>query len=188
MAQDASELVIAGSGDIAFAPTGTTLPTTPTASLHANFVDAGYATEEGLTLSVDPTIKEHMAWQSKNAVRIELEAQEITVAFEFEQWNSDNAVFAFGGGAVESLGGGVYKYTFPTADEPLDERSLVADWQDGSKNYRLIVPYGNVTEGIETKLTRGSLAVLPVTFKAVNAQGSSPAYILTDDPNWTAES
>lgn len=187
MAQDASELVIAGSGDIAFAPTGTTEPTTPTASLHANFVNAGYATEEGLTLNVDPTIEEHMAWQSKNAVRIELVAQAITVSFELEQWNSDNAVFAFGGGEVTSLGGGVYKYTFPTADEALDDRMLICDWQDGDKNYRLVVPKGNVTEGTETNLTRGSLAVFPITFKAVDA-GSGPAYILTDDPNWTAES
>lgn len=188
MAQDASELVIAGSGDIAFAPTGTTLPTTPTAALHANFHNAGYATEEGLTLNVEPEIEKHMAWQSKNAVRIELVAQELTVAFEFEQWNSDNAVFAFGGGAVESLGGGVSKYTFPAADDALDERSLIADWRDGDKNYRLIVPNGYVTEGVEVNLTRGSLAVLGVTFEAVDAEGTGPAYILTDDPNWTAES
>lgn len=188
MAQDASELVIAGSGDIAFAPVGTTLPTTPTGSLHANFVNAGYATEEGLTLSAEPSIEKHMAWQSRQAVRIELVGQEVKVGFGLEQWNSDNAVFAFGGGAVESLGGGVYKYTFPSADEALDERSLICDWQDGDKNYRLIIPNGNVTEGVEVNLTRGSLAVLPVTFEALDASGDGPGYILTDDPNWTAES
>lgn len=188
MAQDASELVIAGSGDIAFAPTGTTLPVTPTASLHGNFVNAGYATEEGLTLNAEPSIEKHMAWQSKNTVRVELVGQEVNVSFELEQWNSDNAVFAFGGGKVEALGGGVFKYSFPTADDALDERSLVCDWKDGSKNYRLVIPNGNVTEGVETNLTRGSLAVFPITFEAVDATGDGPGYILTDDPNWTAES
>lgn len=187
MAQDASELVIAGSGDIAFAPTGTTAPVTPTASLHANFVNAGFATEEGVTLSVEPSIEEYMAWQSRQAVRRELVGQEISVSFELEQWNSDNAVFAFGGGAVESLGGGVFKYTFPDADDALDERMLVVDWQDGSKNYRAVFPNGNVVEGIESNLTRTSLALLPVTFKALDT-GSGPGYILTDDANWTAES
>lgn len=187
MAQDASELVIAGSGDIAFAPTGTTEPVTPTASLHANFTNAGFMTEKGLILSSKPTIKKHMAWQSKTGVRIELEGLEVKVSFEIEQWNSDNAVFALGGGAVEALGGGISKYTFPDADDPIDDRMLIADWQDGDKNYRAVFPNGNVIEGIEVTLTRGNLAILPVTFEALDT-GSGLGYILTDDPNWAAES
>lgn len=182
MANTASELVVASSGSIAVAPLGTTLPTNPTAALAAGFVDLGYASEDGVTLSATPTVEEFSAWQSRQAVRRELTAQEVQASFVLEQWNADTVPLAFGGGTITEPTAGVYRYDFLDDGAALDERILVVTWQDGDKDYRMVFERGNVTDAVETSLTRGALAMLPITFKASAAPGGGPGYILTNDP------
>ena len=182
MANEAGEILIAGSGSISVAPVGTTLPTSPTASLNAAFVELGYVTEDGVTLTVEPQVDEYMAWQSRQAVRRELTSQAISVAFELEQFNPDTISLAFGGGEVTTTGG-VSRFDFVSDGDVLDERSLVVDWSDGaSRNYRAVFERGNVTDNVETKLSRTGLATLPITFSVLDAlDGGAPGYILTDD-------
>lgn len=179
---DATELVVASSGSIHVAPVGTALPTSESAALNAAFVDLGYATEDGVSLSVSPDIAEFMAWQSRQAVRRELTTQEITLSFSLEQWNANSIVLAFGGGEVTTPTAGHYRYDFPAEGDALDERTLVVDWEDGDRNFRIVVARGNVTDAVDTTVTRGQLAVLPIAFKALQPDdGSATAYILSDD-------
>lgn len=185
---DASELVVASSGSVAVAPVGTTLPTSATASLNAAFTDLGYITEDGVSLTVEPQVEEFMAWQSRQPVRRELTGQDITVSFALEQWNSDSIILAFGGGDVTEAGG-QYTYNFPADTDALDERALVVSWKDGTKDYRAVFARGNVTDSVETSLTRSELSVLPITFKALEpTAGGAAAYIVTDDTAFTAAS
>lgn len=178
---DSSELTVASSGQVYVAPVGTALPTTPNGALNAAFVGLGYLTEDGVTLSVSPDIQEFMAWQSRQAVRRELTAQEIQLAFQLEQWNEETVPLAFGGGAVTSVSGG-YRYDFPLESDALDERALVIDADDGDRRTRFVFPRGNVTESVETQFVRSALAVLPITFKALQpADGSVACYGLFDD-------
>lgn len=185
MALDASELVVASSGSIAVAPVGTTAPTDASGALGSGWIELGYATEDGVTLSASPTIEEFPAWQTRQPVRRELTAQEVQASFGLQQWNADTVALAFGGGTVTEVSPGppaVYRYDFLADDAPLDERALCVSWQDGEKNYRIVFDRGNVTEAVETNLTRGALAVLPITFKASASPGGGPGYLLTDDP------
>jgi hypothetical protein len=183
--QDATELVVAGTGDIYVGPVGATLPTTAVAAPSPHFVQLGFTTEDGVTLTRTPEIQDFGAWQSRTPVRRELTSEEVTLAFQLEQWNAENFAFAFGGGEITDLGGGMYRYDFLAPEDQLAENSLIADWRDGSKRYRLCIPRGNVTESTETQLVRGALAVLPVSFKALAPDdASSPAYLLTNDPNF----
>jgi hypothetical protein len=185
---DANELLVASSGSVYVAPVGTTLPTSATASLNAAFTELGYVTEDGVSLNVEPQIEEFMAWQSRQPVRRELTGQDITVSFSLEQWNSDSIILAFGGGSVTEAGG-QYTYNFPADTEALDERALVVEWKDGTKDYRAVFARGNVTDSVETSLTRSNLAVLPITFKALEpSAGGAAAYIVTDDTAFTAAS
>jgi hypothetical protein len=184
MANDADQLVIASKGSIAVAPVGTTLPDDPTESLNAAFVDLGYATEDGVTLTVSPDIAEFRAWQARQAVRRELNGQEIQVAFTLEQWNAENVTLALGGGEVEEVDPGVFKYTFPAGDDSLDERAIVISWADGDRSFRAAFERGNVTEAVETNLVRTNLALLPITFKVLEPDSGIPGYILSDDPNF----
>jgi hypothetical protein len=130
---------------------------------------------------VSPTIEEFMAWQSRQAVRRELTAQELQVAFQLEQWNEETVPLAFGGGEITSVSGG-YRYDFPTESDALDERALVVDADDGDRRTRFVFPRGNVTESVETQFQRSALALLPITFKALQpADGSAAGYALFSD-------
>lgn len=184
MWNDADELVVAANGAVYFAPVGTTLPKqgdSPTAKLNAAFIGAGYITEDGATLSVGSEVTDFMAWQSRQPIRRDRQTQDIQFSFAFQQWNEENIPFAFGGGVVVAHGGGVFSYSFPEANDVLDERSLVVDAQDGDNNYRIVIPRGNVTESVETSFKRTETAQLPITFKGLDpASGGAPAYLLTD--------
>lgn len=178
---DASEIVVANGGQVSVAPVGTTLPTHPTNALAAAFVGLGYISEDGATLQVSPEINEVNAWQSRQAVRRDLQAQEVQAQFELLQWNEETVPFAFGGGEVTSVSGG-YRYDLPEEGDALDERSLVIDANDGSRHLRIVLVRGNVTDDVESKFTRDDPAILPITFKALEpTTGGAAAYILTDD-------
>lgn len=186
MAKTPSELVIAGNGSVYAAPVGTTLPTTPTASLAAAFIDLGYTDEDGVTLKQTRQVKDYFAWQSKDPLRRELLSREIMLSFKMEQWNGENLAFAFGGGAVTNPSAGIFRYEFPAASDTIDERTLIVDWNDGSsRHYRLVIARGNVSEDVETSLTKSDLSVLPVGWKALAPTSGVIAYILTDDTQFT---
>lgn len=190
MAQNPSQLVVAGTGSLWAAPYGTTLPTTGISqALATAFEELGYVTEDGLTFASNPTVEDFMAWQTRSPVRRELVGQELTVTFALEQWNERNLTLAFGGGRVTDLAGDAFRFDFLADTDALEESSLVCNWNDGDKRYRLVVPRGNVTDSTEVQLTRSQLGVLPVSFKALSpGDGQSIAYILTDDDNFAPAS
>lgn len=182
---NANELVVASFGTIRTAPVGTTLPafnSDPTAALASGFgYGLGFITEDGVTFSSTPDVTDIAAWQALDPVRRLLTGRENMLSFELEQWNEQTVPLVFGGGAV-TTSGGFYTYRPPSSTDGLAERSLVLDWNDGSDNYRLVIPRGNVTEGTETKLQRGAPATLSVGFKALApADGSDVWYLLTND-------
>lgn len=184
MSHNTDELVVAGTGDIWVAPVGATLPDDPTADLDAAFVQLGLTTEDGVKLTRTPEIQEFKAWQRRSPVRRELTGEEIMLAFSLEQWNGPNFSFAFGGGSVEETDPGVFRYDFPSDSAQLEEKSLVAEWRDGDKHYRVVCERGNVTDGTEVELVRTALAVLPIGYKALapNGEDTVSAFLLTDDP------
>ena len=180
--KDPTELVVAANGEIYTAAVGTTLPTSPTAALNAAFVGAGYATEDGVTLRVTPDVAEFRGWQSPHPLRREVTTRDAEVSFGLLQWSEQTVPLAFGGGVVTSVTGG-YRYEIPDATSELEERSMVVEWADGSKNYRLVLARGNTVEAVETNLQRTATSVLPITFRALAPEdGSVAAYILTNDP------
>lgn len=184
-AQDTTELVVAGNGDLYVGPVGVELPEGPLDDLSPHFVKCGLVSEDGATLTRTPEIQEFKSWQSRSPTRRELVGEEIQVAFSLQQWNAANFVLAFGGGEITDLGGGEFRYDFLGDQAQLAENALILEWADGAKHYRLVMPRGNVTDATETQLTRGALAVLPVSFKVLApGAGEVPAFLLTDDPNF----
>jgi hypothetical protein len=180
---DSNEIVVAGTGQVYVAPTGTALPTTgPDQKLNSAFVGLGYHTEDGTTFTVSPDITEFLAWQSRQPIRRDLKAQDLTVAFQLQQWNEENVPLAFGGGEITEVSAGIYRYSFPEEGDALDERALVLDVQDGERKMRFVLPKGNVTESVESQFQRSETAKLPITFKALAADdGGSPGYMLFND-------
>ena len=184
----ASEIVIGGTGQVYVAAEGSTLPTTTTGAPAVAFVGLGYHTEEGLTLRSTPDVTDHRVWQSKQPARREINAQDIQVAFELVQWDEDSIPLAFGGGSISGSAPD-FRYNFPTDDDALDIRALVADVQDGSTHLRFVFPRVNVVETVEATFNRTSMAGLPITCGVLAPEGGgSPGYILTDSAGLTAGS
>ena len=185
---NADDLVVAGTGQVYVAPVGTALPTTPGATLNAAFVGLGYHTEDGVSISVEPTVEDYMAWQSKQPVRREFTAQDITITFALMQWDEDTVPLAFGGGVISSVSGG-YRYDFPADDDALDERSIVVDCVDGDELHRFVFQRGSVTDAVESTFARNAPATLPISFKVLApTTGGSPGYYLTDSTAFAAGS
>lgn len=182
--QDATQLVVAGSGDIWVAPVGTTLPEEYDDVLHGAFRKVGFVKEDGLSYSSTPQVEEFFGWQSRYALRRELTGVEVMFNYSMLQWNDENIVLAFGGGEVVEVSPGSYRYN-PLGDgSQLDELSMIFDWNDGGKLFRVVVPRGNVTDAVEVQLTRTQLAELPVSYKVLGTAGQDPWYQLFNDADF----
>lgn len=184
MAQDARQIrVAAGGGDVAFAAFGSRLPTDLDTALDATFTTGGLVTEEGVTYNYSPDFNEIRSWQSRTATRRDLTGVDISARFSLQQQNAANLQFAFGGGRVSTVRTGLYKYEFPDDTATLAEVSLVVSWIDGRYSFRLVMPRGNVSEGVEQQLTRTDAILLPITIRALGGTGNTP-YLLTNDPDY----
>lgn len=179
---DATETVIAGTGEAYYAPVGTALPTTADTVLNAAFVGLGYHSEDGVTTNRDISITEHRAWQSAYPIRRTRESEDFSMKFTLLQWNEVTVPFAFGGGALVTVSAGEYRYDPPVASAPLDEWSLVVDVKDGIRTVRFVIPRGSVTDAVESGFTRTDMAPLPITFKGLEpASGGATWYPLFND-------
>lgn len=177
---NADEVLIAVSGDVYVAPVGTPLPALVRAALSSSFTQIGYVSEDGVSLAVAPDIDQQAAWQETNPVRFDLVEQRIAVTFDMLQWNAENVVWAFGGtGTITEFVPNGFRYDFPDSnDAGIDERSIVIDWEDGEKVFRLVFARGTVLGGLSTSLNRSGPATLPVGFDVLAADATgSPGYM-----------
>lgn len=164
MAVDASEVVVGASGTVSVAPAGTAVPTDLTA-LAAAWINVGYISEDGITFTGGSNVEDVNAWQSFYPIRKIITGRSAGVEFVMRQWNGENLKLAFGGGQVVTATGGK-TYFAPPSPSQLDIRAMVIDWQDGSENYRLVIPRGIVSGDTSTQVVRQSAADLPVSFAA----------------------
>lgn len=186
MAKEVDQIVVGANGSVHVAPVGTTQPATEIAAYAAGWVDLGYTNEDGVTPTDTKTIKDIMVWQLFYPARKIVTGRSFDVKFSLSQWSIDTVPLAFGGGEVEEVTTGHFKYT-PPSPETIDERALGIDWIDGAKHYRLIIPRGMVSENVDTKLARDDAALLPITFSVIGDDaGGAPWYIFTDDPAFEA--
>lgn len=181
---DPTRVVIAPGGQIAVAPEGTTEPTNEASALDAAFVDVGYASEDGVLFNTSPNITDIFAWQSEYPIRSLTETREGGVAFTMREWSADNFKVAFGGGSIEVVSAGHYKYVPPSGAQSVNV--VVVTWTD-AHTYRLVVPRGQIVENVEVPLRRAAAADLPVTFRVLGPSGGGdPWYLLTDDPDFAS--
>jgi hypothetical protein len=179
----ADEVIVGASGRIYVAPVGTTLPTTPTSNLDPAFVDLGYTSEDGVTISFAKNSEDINVWQSAFPVRKIGTGFEASASFTLRQWNAETIALAFGGGTVAETSTGVYTYTPPDVSD-IDERCAVIEWADGNRSYRWVIARCTVSEGVETNLVRSGAADLPITLAVLGADNEDPWYLTTDDPSF----
>lgn len=188
--KDSGETLVGNDGLVYVADVGTALPTNATtAPPVANWTGLGYHNEDGATINKSLDIVEHRAWQSSHPIRRSRGEEAFAIAFGLLQWNEINVPLAFGGGSVDAVSGGQYKYTPPEDADALLEKSLVLDVIDGSDIIRFIVPKGTVTDGVESQFARDQMSPLPITFQALEPDEGGPAwYFFTNRGDFAAGS
>jgi len=184
MTTNANNILVGTTGTVSVAPTGTTGPTTTSTALAAGFVDLGFLTEEGFTFTESKDIADILVWQSFYPARRLVTGRSVQVSFSLREWKTDTIEFALGGTVTGSAPN--WKYTPPTPSD-IGEKSLVIDWQDGTRYFRLYFPTGIVTEAVESNFTRTDSSVLPVTFSGLDPGGSVSIYTLfTNDTSFSS--
>lgn len=180
MAANASEVVVGSGGKVFIAPVGTAEPNTPVEALNAAYKDLGYISEDGITASFGVTVEDIAAFQSLLPIRRVVTGRTADLSFVCRQWNADTFALALGGGSFDESGGN-YLFFPPENDAALAEHAVVIEWNDGSKNYRLIVRRAVVVESVETTIVRNAAADLPITLSVLGSDSTDAWYLLTDD-------
>lgn len=174
--KNAAEIVVGADGSIYAAPLGTGEPAGIGTALNAAFADLGFVSEEGAQLTAAMSAEEIRVWQSYYPVRRVVATRDFTLAFALAQWNADTVPLFFGGGTVAAG-----QFT-PPDPSVIDERMMALEWADGTRDFRIVVQRGMVTEQDATQLVRTDASWLPITFGALGTTAAQPWYLQTDDP------
>jgi hypothetical protein len=185
MGKDVDEIVVGANGTVWTSPVGTAVPADESAAPGVGWTDLGYVSEDGVTFTDSKTLEKIPVWQLFGPARRIVSERETNLNFVLRQWGLDQVPFAFGGGEVTEPTAGHYKYA-PPDPEDVDERALMVDWVDGTKNYRLVIVRGVVSEAVETQLVRTAAADLPIGFSVNDVESGDRWYLLTNDPAFEA--
>jgi hypothetical protein len=183
---DSKQIRVAPNGAIYAAAAGTPLPTAVDTPLASPWVNLGYASDDGVTLSRSLDIEEVNVWQSASPARYIVTKTSVSFGFSLVQFNADTLPLYFGlpsSAVTESgAGSGIFKMTVP-ADVQIDERAWCVESIDGDIHTRYIFQRGMITATDDLPLKRTEGSALPMTVSAMTATDGSLCVVLTDDPN-----
>ena len=187
-----TEIRIAGTGNVWWAPAGTT--TKDTAALASPWVNLGFTSSDGVKFNKKDKNDPVDTWQSMAPARFMLSDRDLTLKFQLLQINKDTFPFYLGLPSASVVSSGsqtettAQKIDITGAPGGQDQRALAIDFTDnnGTKDlrYRLVIPYGAVSEVEELSLTRTGAVKLGVTFTALSGDDATKplATWLVNDP------
>lgn len=179
MSNDAQQLIIAGSGSVHVATYGTPLPSEVDDVLNGGFEELGYITPDGVKFNDAKTLTPIPVWQSFYPVRHIITAREGSLETTLVEWDRRTISLAFGGGTWTEPSPGSFVYT-PPDPEDIDHRSVVVDLDDGTNNWRILIPKATLISNTESTFTRTGPALLPVTLGVIGQDGVAPWKLMTD--------
>ena len=175
---DASEIFVAGTGNICSAAADTAMPTDVTSPIAAPWIDHGYATEDGVEFTFGKTTDELKGWQSFDTLRLLTTEAPKSLKFTLMQANVDNLLLAMGGGTTDSSTG-VYTPPDPSV---LDIRALYIRANDGGDVWAFWAARVLISDNVVIPWVKSGEAQLPLTFAI---QAAEPAFQFVFPPDWT---
>ena len=164
-------------GAIYSAPIGTTLPTDATTALGEAFVSLGYASDEGVTRSIERTVENIRAWGGDTVLTTQTE---YTETFEFELIESLDATTrkeVFGQANVTgTLAAGM---TTISNSAELPERVYVIEMVMKNAVSRIVIPHGKISELGEVNYVDDDAIRYPVTITAFPDASGNNTYEYT---------
>ena len=171
-------------GGILIAPTGTSLPTTPSTAPDAAFIGAGYIGEDGVTESNGRTVEKVKAWGG-DVVKILQTEHTLTYAFTFiESLNQQVLESVYGEDNVDVTPGSPTAGTISAVElnsSTLPHKSYVLEVKDGDAKVRIVIPDGQISEVGDTTYSDTSVIAYPVTVECFPDANGNKAYKYMDD-------
>ena len=204
MAADATNVVVGAGGTVYTCPAAAASVAVPTnigSAISGSFADAGYVTEDGITLTVGGDTEDVMAWQAYYPVRVLQTSRTCTFGLSLREFTNETAALAFGGGTTQTgTVGGTYAVYTPPVPGTLDLRTIVVEWADAGYTFRAVGPRGIIAGDVEANVARTSPVELPITWNTTpsatpgtmsspptQAQlATQPFYIISNHPSWIA--
>lgn len=172
MPVDATQVRVASDGKVLVAPVGTAAPTDTTTAWNASFLDLGFASEDGITISPSLDTEDIMGWQSAYPLRRVVTGSGLEISFTCMQANADTLALFYNGTVTTG------KLDVPVAPG-VQERTLGIEWSDGATKWRLIVPRAVLSDRGEMTLARGEATSMELTFTALPpATGTAIASVI----------
>ena len=132
-------------GAIHWAPLGSTLPTSATASLDAAFVELGYVSEDGLTNNNSPESDTVKAWGGDTVLNLQTDRPDTFALTLLESLNTDVLKTIYGASNVTVDGSG--NITVKATAEEMTSGAWVFDMiVKGGRAKRIVVPNGTISE------------------------------------------
>lgn len=138
MTTTASNVEVAVTGEVSFAPAGSTLPTDATTALDAAFAGLGYNSSDGIDEQIDEQRNTITAWQNGDEVRSVKSSQSVTYSFTMLETNADTLDVYYGEGSY-SAG------TVQVKGDAKTRGCWVIETYDGTKKLRIVIPDGEIT-------------------------------------------
>lgn len=132
-------------GAIHWAPLGSSLPTSATASLDAAFVELGYVSEDGLTNNNSPESDTVKAWGGDTVLNLQTDRPDTFALTLLESLNTDVLKTIYGASNVTVDGSG--NITVKATAAEMTSGAWVFDMiVKGGRAKRIVVPNGTISE------------------------------------------
>lgn len=156
---------VAITGQVASAPLGTTLPTTPTEALDSAFEVLGFVSEDGVTPNFEDSINKIKAWQGAQIVRTIVTEESINFSMSLIETSYEVLTRFFPGATIDNPSAGVYRVRI--GQRTPDPRVWVIDVIDGSVLWRYVLPRAELTERGEVPHTNDDAVGWPIMIEAL---------------------
>lgn len=155
------------------APLATDVPTDGTTALAAGFIDAGYVSEDGLTMTINKSQEKIRDW-GKSVVKVIQTEHDVQFAWEYIEFSADAAKAFFGAENVTFTAGTTGETPTPDTltikinDKTIPVERWVFEMADGDVDIRIVVPQGQLaSDGGEFAFNKNDVIRIPMTIEAL---------------------
>lgn len=164
MALTAANVVVGVTGAVYAGPLATAAPTTAVSALAAGFVDLGYVSEDGVSITSDKSSNAIRGWQGAALLRQVVTEGTLTYSFTLLETSEATIETYFGGTLVAG------KISIdPTATG--GKKSFVIDIVDGAKSIRHYIPAGEILSVEAQQIQNGEAVGYGITITAYVTEG-----------------
>lgn len=189
MTINAQEILTPARAYVYLADVGVAAPVDSVVAPGTGWLSVGLTTPDSLSISTEPEFEEIQSHQSDYPTRRIQTTDSAAIAVDLQQWNENNLVSAYGGGAVTQpdpvASPANYKFTPPSLGGRQEKAALI-DVIDGTRNYRWVFPRVMQVEGIELELSKGAESRLALRLAVLGGDATAPWYMLTNDAAFAA--